>query len=192
MFRSNLDTMSINKFPRVLIYKRTHTGDPNPEGVFGIEDCMGEVRARQFDAVIGIGGISAWRRSLGINHRVNWLGIGPDPRESRYPEHRGPWVTFDHFVLLDTKGPAVPQALARHMYYTNRRVVMSNHLPNEIEEEVQSILKLAEDKSPSPARKRSDYPKSQELRFNPCLCHLRDDTGVLAKHLSACAKGEGG
>jgi hypothetical protein len=41
---------------KVLIYKRTHTGDPTPEGVFGLSDCMGRVRAREYEAVIGVGG----------------------------------------------------------------------------------------------------------------------------------------
>src|SRR4051812_45820013 len=43
---------------RTLVYKRTHSGDPDPKmGVFGNHDCMGEVRAWPFDAVIGIGGV---------------------------------------------------------------------------------------------------------------------------------------
>lgn len=30
---------------RALIYKRTHTGDPDPaHGIFGEFDCMGEIR----------------------------------------------------------------------------------------------------------------------------------------------------
>jgi hypothetical protein len=37
---------------RTLIYKRTHTGDPDASGCFGIFDCMGRVRALDFDAVI--------------------------------------------------------------------------------------------------------------------------------------------
>ena len=44
---------------RVLIYKRTHPFDPNAEGVFGCEDCMGAVRRRRFQAVIGVGGLGA-------------------------------------------------------------------------------------------------------------------------------------
>ena len=50
--------MRHEKQKRTLIYKRTHTGDPDPKaGVFGNNDCMGTVRKRDFDAVIGIGGI---------------------------------------------------------------------------------------------------------------------------------------
>jgi len=42
---------------RILIYKRTHTGDPDLKGRFGIHDCMGRVRDYDYDAVIGVGGI---------------------------------------------------------------------------------------------------------------------------------------
>ena len=34
---------------RTLIYKRTHPGDPDVDGLFGIHDCMGQVRAWSFD-----------------------------------------------------------------------------------------------------------------------------------------------
>jgi hypothetical protein len=30
---------------RVLVYKRTHNGDPDQFGCFGVHDCMGEVGA---------------------------------------------------------------------------------------------------------------------------------------------------
>ena len=61
----------------MLIYKRTHNGDPDRFGHFGINDCMGQLRARRFDAVIGVGGIGAEPKSLGIAGKVNWIGIGP-------------------------------------------------------------------------------------------------------------------
>jgi hypothetical protein len=57
---------------RTLIYKRTHTGDPDPEtGVFGNNDCMGEVRCWDFDAVIGIGGIGEEPRRYGHSRQTN-------------------------------------------------------------------------------------------------------------------------
>jgi hypothetical protein len=43
-----------------LVYKRTHTGDPDESGIFGIHDCMGQVRGWNFGAVIGVGGKSPW------------------------------------------------------------------------------------------------------------------------------------
>lgn len=36
---------------RTLIYKRTHVGDPDPGGRFGIHDCMGQVRNRDFEVL---------------------------------------------------------------------------------------------------------------------------------------------
>ena len=42
---------------RTFIYKRTHKGDPDKRGRFGINDCMGRDRSFDFNAVIGVGGI---------------------------------------------------------------------------------------------------------------------------------------
>src|SRR6266568_1689223 len=51
---------------RTLVYKRTHTGDPDTNGVFGNQDCMGRVRRLPFEAVIGGGGISGEPVAQGI------------------------------------------------------------------------------------------------------------------------------
>jgi len=61
------------------------------------------VRDRDFDAVIGIGGISAQPRHKISTGRLNWIGIGSHkfPAEGR----RGPLVVFDHFLLLERNGP---------------------------------------------------------------------------------------
>ena len=34
---------------RVLVYKRTHVGDPDARGRFGIHDCMGQDRSWHYD-----------------------------------------------------------------------------------------------------------------------------------------------
>ena len=61
---------------RTLIYKRTHSGDPDPEtGVFGSHNCMKSVRGHCFNAVIGIGGIGKERRRRGIDGKLTWIGI---------------------------------------------------------------------------------------------------------------------
>jgi len=62
---------------RTLIYKRTHPGDPDGKGQFGIHGCMGRVRTWRFEAVIGVGGTGAEPRSHGLDGKVNWIGIGP-------------------------------------------------------------------------------------------------------------------
>lgn len=138
-----------DQYPVVLIYKRTHTGDPDSGGTFGIHDCMGKVRKRKFDAVIGIGGIQPWKDHQNISQKINWIGIGPTFHPSN---DRAPRVTFDRFCLFDACGKIVEDfapKLYQHMYKTNRRVVMSTSLPADIYEEVLKILDLAKDSPPS-------------------------------------------
>jgi hypothetical protein len=133
---------------RVLIYKRTHVGDPSDKGVFGCHDCMGTVRGREYSAVIGIGGVGAEPRSFGIDGKVNWVGIGPHKAVEPRLGSRRPLVTFDHFSLFDNRGPEVASiapGLAKHMYETNRRVVMSDSLPANLQAEVQEIVRMASD-----------------------------------------------
>lgn len=60
---------------RILVYKRTHNGDPNEAGKFGCNDCMGTVRDWDFDAVIGVGGISA--TAYKMDGKITWIGIRP-------------------------------------------------------------------------------------------------------------------
>jgi hypothetical protein len=101
---------------RILTYKRTHTGDPNESGVFGVNDCIGRVRDLEFDAVIGIGGTSAEPRSYQIDGKITWVGIGAHKRRGRWPSSV---VIFDIFVLVDSDGPTVVSMaplLARRMY----------------------------------------------------------------------------
>src|ERR1700733_15393787 len=90
---------------RTLVYKRTHVGDPDSRGIFGVADCMGRVRDYDFDAVIGVGGAGLEPTLAGISGKVNWIGIGPRriaPRDSAW---RSSMVTFDHFLLFEIKGP---------------------------------------------------------------------------------------
>ena len=67
---------------RTLVYRRTHTGDPDKRGCLGINDCMGSVRSRDFDAVIGVGAKAPDAGYSGIAHKVTWIGIGPRKWES--------------------------------------------------------------------------------------------------------------
>ena len=136
---------------RTLIYKRTHPGDPDAKGRFGIHDCMGQVRRWNFDAVIGVGGVGAEPESHGLDRKVNWIGIGP--RKKLAAGKRGPIVTFDHFRSYDADGPdfqeLAPQ-LAERMYSTNVRVLMDDVDPAE-QEELERLLDLASDAPPSSA-----------------------------------------
>jgi hypothetical protein len=133
-------------FMRVMIYKRTHTGDPTPEGFFGLSDCMGGVRARAFDAVIGVGGLSGEPRSLNIDGRLTWVGVGARRMASIPVGHRGPIIQFDRFRLFEERGPkldTIAPALAHHLFAVHRRVVMSGGLSTAIQREIKKILALA-------------------------------------------------
>ena len=102
---------------RIFTYKRTHIGDPDQSGRFGIYDCMGRVRNYPFDAVIGIGGIGREPRSYGIDRKINWVGINPKRTPRR--DGNGVEVTFEKFLLLEKHGPLLKilaPSLARRMY----------------------------------------------------------------------------
>lgn len=137
---------------RVLVYKRTHNGDPDRNGRFGASDCMGTVRDRDFDAVIGVGGIGREAQANGIAGQVNWIGIGP--RKHFAPTKNGPVVTFDHFRDYGTDGPdfrRLAPALAKRMYGNNVRH-LARGLSEQEYREVLRILRLARNHPPSPAR----------------------------------------
>lgn len=143
---------------RTLVYKRTHTGDPDPNGWFGVYDCMGRVRAWDYDAVIGVGGIGAEPTAHGIDGRVTWIGIGPHKIPAA--GGRGPLVTFDHFVLFDRAGPSLARRaprLAERLYAHNVRVLLHGLTANE-KREVAKLIALARGAKPSrqhPARRGS-------------------------------------
>lgn len=99
---------------KILIYKRTHTGDPDHRRQFGCEGCMGRVRGFPFDAVIGIGGISSWPIQEGIARKINW--VGRHPKRSKNPlDPRGPLVSFlqKDFRLFEHQGPLLEDEAPR-------------------------------------------------------------------------------
>ncbi len=159
---------------RVLVYKRTHNGDPDHDGCFGAEDCMGKIRARDFEAVIGVGGIGPEARANGIAGQVNWIGINPHKTAKRRygakRRHRGPLVTFDHFHDFGTDGPDLRKlapALAERMYSNNIRHLMDGLRDEEFREALK-ILKLAENAPPSRSRAAST---GKVGRPNRCVDH---------------------
>jgi hypothetical protein len=138
---------------KTLIYKRTHTGDPDPESGVWL-DCMGTVKSWQFDAVIGVGGDGPEPRVKGLAGKVTFIGLGPhrsgDPRKHQ--------ITFDHFWCPDKKGPilkSMAPVLARRLSRTGRGTLkhpltdtgrrgLSSEEVSAIDSEVKSILELAE------------------------------------------------
>lgn len=110
---------------KILVYKRTHRNDPDTRGRFGIEGCMGRVRAFPFDAVIGVGGTSAWPQSEGIARKVNWVGRYPRKRPNPV-DPRGPLVTFRRgdYRIMEDRGPllaTISGPLAAAVYGSRNR-----------------------------------------------------------------------
>ncbi|EMI16565.1 hypothetical protein RMSM_06521 [Rhodopirellula maiorica SM1] len=133
----------------ILVYKRTHVGDPGPDGCFGVFDCMGTVRDRDYDAVIGVGGIGPEARSHGIAGLVNWIGVGP---HKTYTGKRGPEVTFDRFVYYGCDGYDFAEyapRLAKRMYDRNVRSILHGLSAVERAEAI-AILAWADNAPPSP------------------------------------------
>ena len=150
---------------RTLIYKRTHSCDPDPKsGVFGCNNCMRTVRGWGFEAVIGIGGIGPEPKRKGIAGKLTWIGTVTHKTESdpsrSFVTPSCPLVTFDHFRYYGEQGPLlknIAPALADRMLYNNNvRTLMDSLSPKE-HREVEKILRLAKDAPPSkrPAKRGS-------------------------------------
>jgi len=150
---------------RTLVYKRTHKGDPDRKGRFGIKDCMGRIRKIAFGAVIGVGGIGSEAKAEGIGGKVNWIGIGS--RKTPFPEGRGPLVTFDHFVLFEEKGQdfrVIAPTLARRMYSRKAPRFLFDDFDETEQGEVGRLLKMAKTAQPS----TGTPPRSSSRRCPKC------------------------
>ncbi|MGY4496939.1 hypothetical protein ACVWYH_000866 [Bradyrhizobium sp. GM24.11] len=162
---------------RTLIYKRTHSGDPDPEcGVFGNNDCMGRVRGWQYDAVIGIGGIGPEPMRYGIAGRLTWVGIGPHKVFDNPNNPNDPRVTFDHFWYRGERGPPLAEkypALAKRMYEKNVRVLIHMAQPAEgigqieLDRDIKKILALAKRASAFRPRRKG------RRNVNGGMCHAK-------------------
>ncbi len=152
---------------KTLIYKRTHRGDPDDSGRFGINHCMGRVRGYDFEAVIGVGGKRPDRGHEEIAMKVNWIGIGP---EKVVETKKGPVLQFEIFRRLDEVGPTLqdraPELFSYMFVEKHVRYVLSQNLPKEeMQREVQRLLRWAEEgknipkPGPIPAKKKNDSAK---------------------------------
>lgn len=127
---------------RTLVYKRTHIGDPDERGWFGIRDCMKSVRARDFDAAIGVGGTGTEPRAQGIAEKLTWIGLGA--RKNSCPGRNWPVITFEHFRLFDEQGlnfRDIAPLLSIRLFSKKARVLL-NFTPEE-QSEIDKILKMA-------------------------------------------------
>ena len=125
---------------RILIYKRTHVGDPDEFGRFGINDCMGRVRNYRYDAVIGVGGTGWEARSHAIDRKITWVGIGPK-RKYGGSSRRAAIVEFEHFVLFDHAGPPLYSRAPNlaNKIYSGRRYILDSYSETEISEAISII-----------------------------------------------------
>ena len=136
---------------RTLIYTRTHTGDPDAKGRFGIYNCMGRVREWDFQAVVGVGGRGREAKACGIAYKVNWVGIGALKTPS--PDDRGLLVTFDHFLLFDATGEELrtraPKLAGRFYDSPHPPRIVLDDLSHDERLEVDRLLALARTAPPS-------------------------------------------
>lgn len=157
---------------RILTYKRTHVGDPDDQGRFGINGCMGQVRDWGYDAVIGVGGIGAEPQGYAIAGRITWVGHGP--RRQPHPHGVGEIITFNSFKLLDSEGPLlweIAPYLARRIYEGRVRTLMDGYSPDE-QADAERIVRLLLDGTLAKASRRaltSDLPTGVHTRcINKC------------------------
>lgn len=126
---------------RILTYKRTHVGDPDERGQFGIYNCMGRVRGYRYDAVIGVGGNGKEAHSHDIAGKITWVGI--ERMNEKRDNHAGS-IEFCHFVLLDKQGPLLSDmapALAKRLRQ-GARFILSSY-SHEEKKEAESIISWA-------------------------------------------------
>ena len=131
----------MSEFTRTLVYKRTHRGDPDDRGIFGVHDCMGKVRSWSFDSVIGVGGSKPDPGHEGIAGKVTWIGLGP---ENVGKTARGAILRFRKFRRFDEVGPELKHlapSLFAHMFLDRHiRALLSQNLKDVEKEEVKQIL----------------------------------------------------
>ncbi len=128
---------------KILTYKRTHIGDPDINGTFGINNCMGQIRKYDFDAVIGVGGVGQEPKSFGIDKKINWVGI--NARKIYMALGFPSVVNFEYFVLLEEKGPLLDTLapnLANRLYNSGARFLLNSYSKVE-EKEAHKIIKWA-------------------------------------------------
>lgn len=170
---------------RVLTYKRTHTGDPDSNGVFGVYDCMGRVRDLNYDAVIGVGGVGAEARSHAIDGKITWVGVHPSKR--RGTSTANSIVTFQCFVLFDAGGPllgALAPSLARRIYAGKVRYLLTGYAPNE-QAEAEEIVKWALEATSGVVGEVSKVHKGARVK---CVCKPRK-RGTATRRLTLRSSG---
>ncbi|MDL2320182.1 hypothetical protein LJC45_03515 [Alistipes sp. OttesenSCG-928-B03] len=136
---------------------------------------MGSIRNWDYEAVIGIGGKAPWKQDADIKYKINWIGLGP---KRISPTSRGVRVVFEHFELYEENGLNIEDNfpnLFEYMYGSRKRFDMSPNLPENVLEEVMSIISSIKDSHPSEAYDIAENEFLNDLRsphFSTCGgCH---------------------
>ncbi len=172
---------------RILIYKRTHSGDPDPEtGVFGNHNCMGMMRGWRFDAVIGIGGVRSEPQRHAIARKLTWIGIGP----RKLDDGPRPKLAFKHFLHFGKRGQLLEKiapTLAKRMYGKNVRFLLDS-LSEKEKSEITRILCLAKDAPRSTQQAtRNSWIASHQIKS----CGGQYKRGGLGTFIVSCFAGKG-
>jgi hypothetical protein len=172
--------MSAENMKKIFVYVMTHLGDPNEQGCWGCENCMGMKRGYKYDAVIGVGGVNA--KKYGFSGQVKWIGIRPDkkPVASKRPK-----VTFDHFRDYGTEGPKIPPRLLQHIKKAPRGFM--NLRKNE-QVEAEKLLLRAKNARRSSARTKRDDANAQCGGEDSCPPSPKDQEGPRTRGLSGRPK----
>ena len=126
---------------KTFIYRLTHLGDPNVDGLWGYCGCEGHFLNGTYDAVIGLGGWS--HKTKALRTKVAWIGLEPEKigKLRGYDVHR-----LEHLLLLTDQDVAVPPELFKKMFAVQRRSPLPHkhgHDP-ELDRELNKLLRLAE------------------------------------------------
>jgi len=187
----------VRNIEKILVYRRTHTGDPDPEThLFGIHDCMASVRDWHYEAVIGIGGSHPDTGDEGIKEKITWVGIWPqklkdaevnelikiNPGSSGF---RGNIFEFDTFVIWDEQGPSVKDYpwLYNYMFcegHIPRAAMKLEKFPACVKEELYATLNYAIDMAKSSPHCSFQTPAE--------IMPSSDSTNVNSRHRSSCVK----
>jgi hypothetical protein len=154
-----------------LVYKMTHTGDPDSDlGWWGVSDCMGQVRGFPFDAVIGISGRSWWTNQTRRRGEIVWIGVGPEKVDE---ENRGPvlrFARFRHFGEGEQILSEIAPELDKSMHFRRFRLYAFSRIE---EQEIEQILKLALKAGPSASCPQATKTQSDGDECRPKLRRRR-------------------
>ena len=142
---------------------------------------MGRVRAREYEAVIGVGGTSSEPQACGIAGRVTWVGVGARRSVDKPVGHRGPIVEFDRFKLFDETGPMLDTrapALSHHLFSVHRRVVMSDGLNATMQREIAKVLALVDRSTTTRGQSLTPKTRCPPKRKKAAICPPRKRSRV--------------